>query len=105
MLGPALWVLTRHDRRGPRIVGAAESPDHLAFLLRRPPLNLRAVLMMVAFAASLTLLVSGSLANSAVWVVAASLATCVSLVKLSDCLIESHVGTPAERSLIDRAES
>lgn len=105
MLGPALWVLIRHDRRGPRIVDTAESPHQLTSWLRPRPLEMRAVLMMVAFVVSLTLLVSGSLANSAVWVVAASLATCVSLAKLSGCLIESRVGTAADRDLIDRAGS
>lgn len=87
MVAPALWVLTHEDRGGVRVLDSARSPEILAMLLR-PRIHGRVIAMILLLASSLALLVTGTLLDSVLGVVAASLATCISLLKVSDTLMD-----------------
>lgn len=87
MVAPALWVLTHEDRGAVRVLDSAPCPKILAMRLR-PRIHGRVIAMILLLASSLALLVTGTLLDSVPWVVAASLATCFSLLKVSDTLMD-----------------
>lgn len=57
-------------------------------MLLRPRIHGRVIAMILLLASSLALLVTGTLLDSVLGVVAASLATCISLLKVSDTLMD-----------------
>lgn len=86
-LAPTFWVLTQENQGEVQVLDSAGSPQILAMTLR-PRIHTRTVFMMLFLATSLALLVAGSLLDSMVSVLAAALATCVSILKTSDYLMD-----------------